>query len=234
MERLKRRYKDLEEIAFKNGATTFGVGSVDRLLDNFPLLSKTLRSGMKNAISVGIRLSDRILDDIEDGPTQLYYFHYRRVNQSLDHIGITLTSFIQGKGFNAIPVPASQTVDWVNQRAILSHKAIGRQSGHGWIGRNNLLVHPIHGASLRYVTVLTDMPIPANEPYQGDCGGCMKCLKACPAGAIYESPEDFDRMACLEKLKEFSKTYNIRHYICGICVRECRFNRARSNVEDSS
>jgi len=223
--------EELREIAFRNSATIFGVGRVDHMLDRFPLLSRTLRSGMKNAISIGIRLSDKILDDIEDRPTQLYYFHYRRINQTLDHIGIGMTNFIQSKGFSAIPVPASQTIDLVNQRGILSHKAIGQQAGHGWIGRNNLLVHPIYGASLRYTTVLTDIPIVTDELYRGDCGGCRKCLKACPAGAISDLPENFDRMACLAKLKEFSKMNNIRHHICGICVRECRRNVAGSKLE---
>jgi epoxyqueuosine reductase QueG len=222
MDKTIRAYEEIKGIALQNGATVCGVGKVDHLLESFPDLSPALRSGMKYAISVGIRLSDRILDDIEDGPTQLYYLHYRRVNHSLDHIGIVLTNFIQSQGFSALPIHASQTIDWENQRGLLSHKVMGRQSGHGWIGRNNLLVHPSYGASIRYMTVLTDMPLPSDKPLTEDCGECRKCIEACPAGAISESFDTWDRDACLEQLKTFSKMRHIRHYICGICVRVCR------------
>jgi len=218
----ERTCNDLREISIRNGATVFGVGGVGEHLSSFPLLSETLRSGMTHAISLGIELSGKILDEIEDGPTQLYYFHYRRINQSLDHIGIVLTAHIQQKGFNAIPFPASQTIDWDDQRGHLSHKAIGRLAGHGWIGRNNLLVHPRYGSAVRYTTVLTDMPLPTDPPAPGNCGKCRKCIRACPASAISEAPESFDREACLEMLKVFSKRYQIRHYICGICVKVCR------------
>ena len=214
--------EEMEEIALTNGATVFGVGRVGDLLDSFPLLSDPLRCGLDTAISIGIRLSDRILDEIEDGPTQLYYLHYRRVNLSLDHVAIVLAGRIQKEGYSAVPFPASQTIDWEHQRGHLSHKVIGQRAGHGWIGRNNLLVHPSYGAALRYTTILTDMPIPPDRPASGQCGPCRRCLEACPAGAIADSVEDFDRMACLEQLKSFSKSRQIRHYICGICVRACR------------
>jgi epoxyqueuosine reductase QueG len=215
--------RELREIVYRNGGTIYGVARVDSILEFFPLLSERLRSGMNYAISAGIKLSNRILDDLSDGPTHLYYFHYLRVNQSLDNIAVNLTNHIQMDGYNAVPIPASQTVDLDRQLGQLSHKAIALRAGHGWIGRNNLLVHPVHGSSIRYMTVLTDMPLKVDSPYDGDCGNCRRCIKPCPAGAISETSEAWDREACLRTLKEFSKKRNIRHHICGICVSKCRF-----------
>ncbi len=219
----QKAYDELKDIAFRNGATIFGVGKIEGLLEGFHLISETLGKGIEYAISVGIQLSNRILDDISDGPTLLYYFHYRRVNQALDTIAINLNSSIQRAGYDSVPIPASQTVDWENQTGHISHKAVALRAGHGWIGRNNLLVHPVYGAAVRYVTVLTDMPLSTDSPYHGECGDCRRCIKYCPAGAISETPQDYDRQACLETLKEFSRKRNIRHYICGICVSKCRF-----------
>jgi epoxyqueuosine reductase QueG len=229
---MKRAEKSaqLKDLAHRNGATVFGVAEADGLLEAFPLLSDTVRRGMRRAISIGIRLSDRILDEIVDGPTHLYYFHYRRLNLTLDHIALLLTNEIQDQGFDAVPVPASQTIDWKGQRGLLSHKLVGQRAGHGWIGRNNLLVHPVYGAALRYCTILTDMPVAADRPDSGDCGDCRRCMATCPAGAISESRKTFDRESCYGMLQNFSKTRNIRHHICGICVRACRFHRDPSRI----
>ena len=138
----------------------------------------------------------------------------------------------QTTGFDALPIPSSQTVDWENQRGHLSHKIVAARAGLGWIGRNNLLINENYGARVRYVTVLTDMPLPLSKPVERDCGICQLCLVVCPSGAISSSWEMFDRMKCLEQLKYFSKQYQIGHYICGICVKACPGLNQRRNVQD--
>ncbi|MBI5025250.1 MAG: epoxyqueuosine reductase, partial [Nitrospirae bacterium] len=47
------------------------------------------------------------------------------------------------------------------------------------------------------------------------------CLGVCPANAIGETYNKWDKAACLEKLKDFAKTRNIGQYICGLCVKVC-------------
>jgi len=91
----------------------------------------------------------------------------------------------------------------------------------GWIGRNNLLVTKRYGSCLRLGTILTDIPLKADSPLDQDCGLCRRCLNVCPVNAIHESPADFDHIACYEQLKIFQKKHNIRHMICGICVKVC-------------
>jgi epoxyqueuosine reductase QueG len=99
---------------------------------------------------------------------------------------------------------------------------VGRLAGLGWIGRNNLLVHPEFGCQFRLATVLTDMPLEPDQPLDRDCGGCFKCLAACPAAAIRPNPKDFDHLACFEKLKEFRRSGIVGQFICGVCVKACR------------
>ena len=139
----------------------------------------------------------------------------------LDQTAAKLTGIIQSKGYNAMPIPASQIVDWEKQTAHMSHKMAAIRAGLGWIGRNNLLVNPQFGSKIRLSTILTDMPLEADKPVEQDCGECRKCIEICPVSAIKDSHKDWNKPACLEKLKYFAKVHNVGQYICGLCVKVC-------------
>jgi epoxyqueuosine reductase len=152
----------------------------------------------------------------------LYLHHYRQANYRLDRIALDLTALIQRAGGNAIPIAASQIVDWEGQRGHLSHKALAHAAGLGWRGRNNLLINPIYGARVRLVSILTDLPLLIDSPLNSFCDQCRRCIAACPAGAIKEKVEEFDHWGCFEKLKEFRNNYHVGQYICGVCVKACK------------
>lgn len=214
-------YRELEAQALELGFDLFGVADVTGMRGDF-LLEPATRERFGRAVSLGKRLSDAVLDDIRDHPTQLYFHHYRQLNFFLDRGALLLADHIQKRGFGSLSIAASQLVDWDKQRAHLSHKHVGVAAGLGWLGRNNLLVNPELGSRFRLVTVLTDMPLDPDAPLARDCGACRACLANCPAGAIKETREEFDHQACFEKLKEFRKKGYVSQFICGICVRDCR------------
>jgi len=217
----RENYSKLKEFALEWGASLFGVCDISRLKGEFLDLSPGVVKGLDKGISLAVRLSDKIIDSIEDRPTKLYYYHYRQVNYFLDRLALGVTGFIQDRGGNSLPIPSSQTIDWEKQRGHLSHKEVAQQAGLGWIGRNNLLVNPEFGSRIRLVTVLTDFPISCDKALENGCNKCRDCLEICPAKAIRERAEDFDRLACYRKLNEFRKVCNIGHHICGICVKAC-------------
>lgn len=217
-----KSHEQLRQVALREGATVVGVADTAPLRDRFFRLSPETLEGMSRAVSIGFHLSDRILEDLADGPSQLYYFHYQRANILLDSCALKVSAWIQAQGCQALPVPASQLVDWERQRAHVSHKHIAQQAGLGWIGRNNLLIHPTFGARLRLVSVLTDMPLPADDPLRQDCGECRACIASCPGGCIKERPEDFDHLGCYEQIKAMVKAAGISQNICGLCVKACR------------
>ncbi len=217
----KENYSKLKEFALEWGASLFGVCDISKLKGKFLDLSPGVIKDLDKGISLAVRLSDKIIDSIEDRPTKLYYYHYRQVNYFLDRVALGVTQFIQNRGWNGLPIPSSQTIDWEKQRGHLSHKEVAQQAGLGWIGRNNLLVNPDFGSRIRLVTVLTDFPLSCDKPIEDDCGDCRDCLGVCPARAIKERMEDFDRLACYRKLDEFRKSCNIGHHICGVCVKAC-------------
>ncbi|MFH1782081.1 MAG: hypothetical protein ABH848_00490 [Candidatus Omnitrophota bacterium] len=224
MEKRTFSKKELKDLSVSLGAALFGIADVKTVKEEFHFSSEILED-LDYAISIGLRLSDVILDDIVDHPTKIYFHHYRQANAQLDRIALGVTNFIQGSGHKALPIPASQILDWERQEGHLSHKKIGELAGLGFIGRNNLLVNPELGSRFRLVTILTDAPLETDKALGIDCETCKDCIKTCPANAIKENKKDFDHIACYEKLKEFRDKGYVGQFICGICVKACRGNK---------
>jgi epoxyqueuosine reductase QueG len=217
----KENAEKIKTLCRQWGGSLFGVADLRPFKKEEILLSPSLTDQHPLAISVGYHLSDSILEGIENQPTPLYFHHYQRVNILLDTIGLVVTSAIQDLGYRAMPIPASQIVDWKTQKGHLSHKHVAWAAGLGWIGRNNLLVNEQFGSRIRLVTILTDIPLVISSPAIKDCGSCLDCLSLCPAGAIKVRQEEFDHLRCYEQLRTFAKTLHLSHNICGVCVKAC-------------
>ena len=218
--------EQLEKLILDNGSELFGIADLKKVKTDDFLLDAKLLAKFPFAISIAKKLSKTVLEEIKDHPTKLYFHHYRTINMFLDQLATRIAGEIEKAGYSALPIPASQIVDWQNQKAHLSHKRIAEAAGLGWIGRNNLLVTPEFGAQVRLVTILTNMPLTAESGRRlADCGSCFECISVCPAQAIKERKEDFDHIKCFEKLKEFQKKGYSSQYICGVCVKAC--NRSK-------
>ena len=213
--------RDLESIANNMGAKAFGVADLDKLKKQIPELLKNVEGEYSRAVVFGMRLQKAALNSITDKPTPVYFHNYRQLNYQLDSAALAVADKIQDAGFMALAIPASQYITSNPMSGHISHKLLGHFAGIGHIGRNNLLIHPKYGAQMRYVSVLTDMPLDPDDPYKGDCGSCRACVKVCPAGAIKDKKEDFDLNACWNKLNEFAHLPFIGQHVCGICVKAC-------------
>jgi len=218
----KENTEKIKTLCQQWGGSLFGVADLRTLKKEEILLPSSLMDKFSCGISVGFHLSDAILEEIQNQPTPLYFHHYQRVNILLDTIGLIVTSAIQDFGYQAMPIPTSQLVDWKNQKGHLSHKHMASAAGLGWIGRNNLLVNEKFGSRIRLVTILTDFPLVVSSPSIKDCGACLDCLSVCPTGAIKVRQEEFDHLRCYEQLRTFAKTLHFSHNICGVCVKACR------------
>jgi len=122
-------------------------------------------------------------------------------------------------GFNAIPIAASYIIDWKKQNAHISHRHTAIEAGIGFLGKNNLLIHPEFGAGVRLTSLFTDLPLTIDSLIENDCGDCAACMVACPADAIDDDDFDFDK--CFEQVTKFAKENHYNVYICGLCVRAC-------------
>ncbi len=214
----------LKDLAVGLGCALFGVTEIDQLKDRF-LLSPSEINGLKSGISIGVVISPSVLNGIKDAPTLLYKWHYRQANNLLDKIAFILSQRIVEKGFRALPIPASQVVDWELQKGHVSHRVIAEEAGLGWRGRNNLLVNRVYGSQIRLASILTDYPLIKNSPVDGHCEECTVCVSACPAGALGMTPNEYDFDKCYGLLSEFSKKRGIGVHICGLCVKTCPGSR---------
>lgn len=205
---------------------TVAGGDIRKIKNDFELNKEQDLSGINYALSLAFPLPGEALSGIHNAPTLLYKHAYSQINYLLDRLALGVSLRLQDAGHRAIPVPASQIIDWEKLTAHLSHRQVAVHLGQGWYGRNNLLVTPSHGARVRLATVLTDAQINdpetwANRKGESGCGECKRCATVCPVSAIHEGPEDFDLPACSKIIREFEKMRGIGHRICGICIRAC-------------
>ncbi len=218
----QKNFEEIETFTKREGAAKVGVARIDDSLKKTFSLSPSELQDWPFAISIAIRLSRAILDSLDDQPTMLYKWHYKQANAQLDRIAFNLTNKIQKMGYRALPIAASQILDWKEQNAHVSHRHVAVAAGLGWLGRNNLLVTPEFGAQVRLTTVLTNLPLPIQkERVPFSCGNCRRCVDACPVDALGNSPEDFDFDLCFSLLDFFSRKKGLGVMICGLCQKAC-------------
>lgn len=206
------------------GVDIVGFASVNGMGNLMHESLKKSASDLPYGISLGYRLSDSVIEAIEDCPTLLYKQHYKTVNWILDQCAARIVRLIESSGKRALAIPASQTVDWERQLGHMSHKAVAASAGLGWIGKSGLIVNKRQGARMRFASILTDLGVKTGSPIENGCGECARCIELCPAGAIGESGYDMNK--CLSKLKTFARRPGIGVYICGVCVKACPISGA--------
>ncbi len=229
MNQSKHFQEKIEKFAKDEGASIIGFSFVG------DTAASEYISCLPYAITVGIKLFDRIIDEIVDVPTFSYFKHYRSVNALLDEIALKIGLFIENEGYKAYPIAASQTIPNIANSlmntltGIFQHKTAAVKSGLGYIGKNALFISNDFGPRVRLVTVLTDFKFETeNYLCECKCNSCRLCVEACPAMAIKGATpyngitrEDLiDARACSDYMNKHFKNVG-RGSVCGICVKVC-------------
>ena len=187
------------------------------------------------AISIVVRLSESIVDEISDEPTHTYFNHYRSVNAFIDSLLLKAGLYLQKNGYKYITVAASQSInkDGWNYKGRYSHKKAATLSGLGTIGKSSMFLHKDYGAKVRLGTVVTNCEFDVSGVVPLDlCSGCDRCVKACPSGAItgnmwHEGCERefmFNPEKCSSYMKNHFKHIG-RGAVCGICMKVCPYGK---------
>jgi epoxyqueuosine reductase len=112
-------------------------------------------------------------------------------------------------------------------------KALARNAGIGWIGKHTNLIARDAGSWFFIGEILTDLPLPVDEPATAHCGTCSACIPACPTGAI-TAPYRLDARRCISYLTielhgaipvELRRLIGSRIYGCDDCQLVCPWNK---------
>ena len=115
----------------------------------------------------------------------------------------------------------------------MNDRAPAERSGLGWFGKNTNILTPTHGSWVFLAEVVTDLDLTPDPPLKKTCGECVRCIPACPTGAIV-APYVIDNRKCISFLtielrgaipRELRPLMGDWVFGCDICQEVCPVNR---------
>jgi epoxyqueuosine reductase len=122
---------------------------------------------------------------------------------------------------------------WYVDDGPMLDRAAARRAGLGWTGKNTNLLTSGLGSWVFLGQVITDLAIEADAPLMKSCGACVRCIDACPTGAIV-APYTIDNARCISYLTienrgpipaELRPQMQDWVFGCDICQDVCPVNR---------
>ena len=120
--------------------------------------------------------------------------------------------------------------------APILERSYAHLAGLGWFGKNTMLIDSKRGSWFFIGVLLSSIEFQPDQPSEGGCGTCHKCIDACPTGAIVNENDrwQIDSNQCISYQtieKEGDLTVNTNGWVfgCDICQEVCPFNEPRAS-----
>lgn len=209
--------REMEKYAKELGISTLGYTKVNPnfIFQDFEIL-------YDNALMLTMEMKKELIDNnpsLECG---------REIFRTYAGLGIAvnkIADFLRERGYNCHPSPAIG--------GDICTVPTAQDANLGCIGKNGILVTPEFGPCARLAAVFIDvdnLPMAKENEHMwiaDFCQTCNRCVKACPAGAIYEEPKILvdgtkiyiDREKCAPPFSDG----------CSTCISSCVFTGGHYN-----
>lgn len=125
--------------------------------------------------------------------------------------------------------PSASTKKDGNLRAEYSYKWAAIHAGLGFIGKNDVFVHPKYAQRVRISCLLIDYDVPVfSGSIESKCGECDICVRACPHHLITGRSWDINIMR--EELIDYNSCNTKSNYedeaepyACAQCLLSCKY-----------
>lgn len=227
------RIADQPAAALQPAAAILPAGAAQPAAATLPAGAAATDPGLASlpfAVSIAVRLSDAVIDEIGTEPTYTYFHHYRTVNAFLDQLTLKAGLYLQERGARYIAVAASQSAPGTATSPSTpfagrhSHKKAACLAGLGAMGRSNLFLHRIWGPRVRLATIFTDwqefenlLPMPRVATVSAESASVTPA--AIPEAGIHSASRSGDPSAvpCRQPLPTLSSFCT--H--CSLCADAC-------------
>lgn len=215
----------VRNLAMSRGAAKVGIApssALSRALENHH--PEDFLPSAESVISIAVRIGKSPILNLPKSRGE-YRTIYDAANAKLNNLSVEVASFLEEQDYEALPIPASTPYDEEKLTGDISHKHAAVAAGLGRFGVNNLVLTPEYGPYVRFATVLTNAPLKPDRPLNADlCLGekCMRCIRACPAGALQKPKHNPAEGWRINKKKCHTYVHTVLDgEICGLCIKAC-------------